>query len=46
MSDISKPRTPIRIHREKSCDEPTLQLGYTDPMVREDLFAIAKKTSS
>ena len=23
-------------------DEPTLQLGYTSPMVREDLFAIAK----
>jgi hypothetical protein len=23
-------------------DEPTLQLGYTSPMVREDLFASAK----
>jgi hypothetical protein len=23
-------------------DEPTLQLGYTSPMVREDLFGIAK----
>jgi len=23
-------------------EEPTLQLGYTSPMVREDLFAIAK----
>ena len=23
-------------------EEPTLQLGYTSPMVREDLFGIAK----